>query len=352
MKVLIFPKSTNPYLELLYREMRSAHPDDAFSYFEATPRNMLLFPVLAALKRLRGYKVFHLHWPLFYIAPGRNLPLSKLLSFIYSMVCLSSLKLLGYKVVWTVHNVVPHEQATSNDLLVTKYLARIAARKIAHSTSTIAELEEKGVSTKNCTIIPHGSYVDVYPDNITRTEARKKLGVKGNESVILLLGVLNPYKGIDDLIAAYARLEAKNVRLMIVGKCNDESLKKRILAAKKDYGVDYRDGYIADEDIATYFNAADIACTPFQKVTTSGSALLALSFGKPVVAPNIGALTDLPSNVGYLYDPAQKDALFTHLQKAVGGRKLPLLSKNAKAYAATLSWKTIATKTYKTFTSL
>jgi hypothetical protein len=83
MKVLIFPKSTNPYLELLYGEMRRSYPADTFAYFDASPRHMLLFPLFAAAKRLQGYRVFHLHWPLFYISPGRKIPFGKLLSFVY-----------------------------------------------------------------------------------------------------------------------------------------------------------------------------------------------------------------------------------------------------------------------------
>jgi beta-1,4-mannosyltransferase len=356
MKVLIFPKSTNPYLELLYSEMRSSYPGDTFAYFEATPRHMLFFPFFMLAKRLQGYRVFHMHWPLFYVSPGRAIPFSKQLSFMYSVACITSLKLLGFKVAWTVHNVVPHEQTTSSDITIARYMAKLAALKIVHSSSALTEMKALGVSTKNSTFIPHGSYVGMYPDTISRAAAREKLGIAPSECMVLFFGAIHAYKGVDELIAAYGRLpksQQKNVRLVVVGKCTDPQLHAEIVTAAQQRGIDFHDGYVPDEDVAMYFKAADVACLPFKAITTSGSALLALSFGKPIVAPRIGALTDLPNDIGFLYDPSKKDALGQSLSAAITDvTARQKASKQAYTYAKTLAWHTIAAKTHQAFRAL
>ena len=49
---------------------------------------------------------------------------------------------------------------------------------------------------------------------------------------------------------------------------------------------------------------------PFRDILTSGSAILALSHGRPVIAPAIGCLPEtLPADAAILYDPDAPEAL-------------------------------------------
>lgn len=347
---MIYPKSENPYLELLYSELRSAHPDDTFTYIEATPLNVIIFPFVLALKRLKGYKILHLHWPLFYIDPRHNIPFSKQISFLYSIVCLTSIKVLGYKLVWTVHNVLPHEQVTSNDVFVSRYIALLSSKMIVHSSANIKDLKAIEAHPDKALIIPHGSYIGVYKNNISRSSACKKLGIRHDEFVILFFGTVKSYKGIEDLVNAFGSLAYKNIRLIIAGKSNDTRLVAMIKKAQRTLNIDFYNEYIAEDDVAVYFKAADVVCLPFKAITTSGSALLALSFGRSIITPRMGALVDLPSNVGYLYDPKNIQGLEESLKLAMSrGAKLKKLDENAIKYAKTLSWDNIAKKTYRLY---
>lgn len=99
-----------------------------------------------------------------------------------------------------------------------------------------------------------------------------------------------------------------------------------------------------------YLRASDIVCLPFKTITTSGSALLALTFGKPIVAPRIGAIQDIPSDVGVLYDPRNNNALENALAEALSSSsKLFDMSRAAQKYSDTLSWDKIATRTFKVY---
>jgi glycosyltransferase involved in cell wall biosynthesis len=67
---------------------------------------------------------------------------------------------------------------------------------------------------------------------------------------------------------------------------------------------------VDDVDVQLYFEAADWVVLPYRDVLTSGSALLALSFGRPVVAPRRGCLADLDETDGVLrYEPDHPGAL-------------------------------------------
>jgi beta-1,4-mannosyltransferase len=351
MKVLIYPKSYNPYHELLYKPMRGVHAKDTFTYLPMTPRNVALFPFVLAAKRLQGYSVFHLHWHTFYLDKKYSIPFAKQISLVNTFLSLTAIKLLGYKLIWTVHNTTPHEQQTSNDAFIARYTAKLASKLIVHSTHTITELKAIKASTSKAVVIPHGNYEGVYPNTTSRDEARKKLAIAPHDRAILFFGHIRPYKGVEELIEAFNKLDEKNIRLIIAGNCQDTQLAKHIAeAAIKNPDITFHNGNVADEEVGMYYDAADVACAPFKTVTTSGSVLLAATFGKPIVTPNLGAIRDIPQEVGALYDPSKKDALLSALKTVLSSdTKRTAMAKASAAFAKTLNWDKISAKTYKLY---
>ena len=110
--------------------------------------------------------------------------------------------------------------------------------------------------------------------------------------------------------------------------------------------------HIEDEDVQVYFNAADIVVLPFKKNTTSGSALLALSFGKPIIAPLIGSINDLPSNTGLFYSYPSINNLYEKLEIALSEKDLRKRGINGLNFVQKISWYDIANKTYQIFKRL
>jgi glycosyltransferase involved in cell wall biosynthesis len=76
--------------------------------------------------------------------------------------------------------------------------------------------------------------------------------------------------------------------------------------------------YVPENEIQVYMNAADVAVFPFTDILTSGSVLLAMSFGKAIVVPRLGCITEtLDIQGGFLYNPDDLDGLSMALQKIV-----------------------------------
>lgn len=346
MKILIFPKGDNPYQELLYRELRKAHTTDSFTYYQLSALRLLFFPLLVFMYRLRGYSVFHIHWPAFAI--NRPIPGIKYISLTHALLCLTSLRLLGYQIVWTVHNVLPHSAETSNDTLVARYLANIASMKIASSRMVKDEMLAKGLDASRLTVIPHGNYVGWYPQGATKAESRKKFGIPHNAFVAVFVGRIEPYKNVPELLSACRYVATKQpVHLLIGGKAQPDIAAQLRAQATDTIHLELR--FIDDSELQYFFAAADVAVYPFTEITTSGSVLLALSFGVPIVAPRIGALTDIPDAAGFLYDPS-KQTLQKVLERVVSQpQKIKNARISAREYCETLNWHDIAKKTYRLY---
>jgi glycosyltransferase involved in cell wall biosynthesis len=66
-------------------------------------------------------------------------------------------------------------------------------------------------------VIPHGNYIDVYPNTLSRAEARSRLGLPEGARVLLFIGAVRAYKGIEELLAAFRTLDEPNARLVVAG---------------------------------------------------------------------------------------------------------------------------------------
>ena len=100
---------------------------------------------------------------------------------------------------------------------------------------------------------------------------------------------------------------------------------------------------IPDADIQIFMRASDFLVLPFRKVLTSGSAILGLSFGLPVIAPRSGLLPTLltDGHEGFLYDPEDAQGLSGALCRALN---LPSTQRSqmaicAQAKARTFDWR-------------
>lgn len=358
MKILVYPLDPNPYQELLYSEMRikGAVVDYLCKKESGVVVNFFAILPRIVLSRLRGYTIFHLHWTYDFV-PGRIARqwkvLNRLLYWRYIFI-LVVVRLIGFKLVWTAHNVLPHEPIFgSMDLKARMWLVRLANLVIVHSKSTISELSSLKLIPRAFAVIPHGSYLGVYQNNILRTEARQIRRLNENSFVYLFLGQIRDYKGIDRLLEAYSHVQTNETVLMIAGECCDPRLRQLLINKRNDKTIIWHDGKVSESDLQKFFNAADIAVLPFKRVTTSGSALLALSFGKAIIIPALGDMANIPSAVAYKYDPAQKNGLEQAMISAMSDRnENEKRGVSARKYAESLSWTKIADATIRAFKDL
>ncbi len=213
----------------------------------------------------------------------------------------------GGCVATTVHNLDPHEGGGPADRWALAALLRRARVVHVHDASTAAEIGRRFGRSAGVTVIPHGHYLSAYPNQVSRDAARDLLGLPPDAFVYVCLGLLRPYKGLEELLPAFRKLEGEKLRLLVAGRPKSASYAERLAAlAAGDARIRLEPRFVPVDEVQQYLNAADVAVLPYRQTTASGAALLAFSFGLPVIAPAIGAFPNLvAAGRGILYEAGQ-----------------------------------------------
>jgi len=223
-----------------------------------------------------------------------------------------------------------------------------------------ALINEFMLPKKHVSIIPHGIFA-YYRGLINDSEGPSKFPRSGGEKRILYFGVLKPYKGVDILLEAFARLPARLIKdtvLQIVGypKMPVEPLRELAggLGIKDRVFWDLR--FVDEKEVASYFSQADIVVLPYRRIDQSGVLMTALAFGKPVVASRVGGFAEvLKDGVhGFLVDPRDVEALAQALARLLADDELRARMGKAVQELARgeLSWDSIAEKTISVYERL
>jgi glycosyltransferase involved in cell wall biosynthesis len=170
------------------------------------------------------------------------------------------------------------------------------------------------------------------------------------KKTFLFLGAIRGYKGIPALISAFTRTATGDEVLIIAGKPLNEKIKTEIfqLAAKRD-DIFFFPEFVAECDIQTYLNTADAVVFPFRDIFTSGSALLAMSFSKALIVPDLESVAEIIMAGGAIpYDPHDETGLANALA-AARSTDLQKLGRNNYEAAQNISWNSIAGQTLELY---
>ena len=294
-------------------------------------------PLIRSKIEHRQAHILHLHWlTSFWLSPKSYKSWFKSVQFWVELIIL---RMLGMKLVWTIHNKHQHEQKQPGlEKLNQVIVGRLIDQVIVHCEQA-RSFAEKLTSSK-VEVIGHSHYIDVYPNKISRTEARKKLGFSEKDKVLLFFGNLRPYKGVEKLIRVFGELQTKNTVLVLAGWAANDYYKKLKGLAEKMTKVVLVAKHIPQDEVEVFFNAAEVVVLPFNEVLSSGSLMLAFSFAKPVVAPKVGCVGELLKETGgFPYDPKDNNALKRTLLKAIATetKVLELMGKKNLEIARSVS---------------
>lgn len=214
-------------------------------------------------------------------------------------------------VVWTAHNLLPHDSRFPE--LDSDFRQALIDRcdlihcMTEHSVTSLADRFD--LSGTRSFVVPHPSYEGAYPDYIDSASARAILGLPQDVSVVLSFGAVQRYKGYDTLRDAFdllrARMTDHKVHLLIAGAPSDPAEVAALLEwAHLREDVMLLLEKINDDDLQLVFKSADVAVCPYRQTLNSGVAILALSYGVPVVAPDQGAFVSLNGQGVDVYDSA------------------------------------------------
>jgi beta-1,4-mannosyltransferase len=236
------------------------------------------------------------------------------------------LSMRGVKLVLTMHNLENHESRNRwIENLVVRYFAPQINGIIVHGKSAkqIVETRWSRLKGNRVNIVPHGHYIGSYKNEISAGAARAHFGLNASNLVFVFLGQIRPYKGVVELVNAFRRRTEQEVRLIIAGKPIDQEIYQEVAhSIDGDDRIRFLPGHVPDDDIQLYMNACDVVVLPYRRVLTSGAAVLAMSFGKPCIAPRSGCVTDMLDEKGAIFfDPTLSGDLERALQKAIDSRQ-------------------------------
>jgi glycosyltransferase involved in cell wall biosynthesis len=214
-------------------------------------------------------------------------------------------------VVVTLHTVLEHPDADQRAVI--DALVRRSARLIVMAEKGRQILERvHGVPRERIVVVPHG-----VPDRPLRGTAplKARFGFGGHR-VILTFGLLSPNKGIETIIRAIPTIAAAHpdILYVVLGATHPhlvaregEAYRESLIALAEELGVSrhirFIDGFLEQERLLDYLEAADIYVTPYlnEAQITSGTLSYAVALGKPVVStPYWHAVELLADGVGLL----------------------------------------------------
>ncbi|MDA1278931.1 MAG: glycosyltransferase [Chloroflexi bacterium] len=200
-----------------------------------------------------------------------------------------------------------------------------------------------GIDPGKVSVVPPGVDLTRFRP-ISQQQSRDYLGY-GPEKNVLFVGRLEPLKGLDNLLRAFASLKNSNsIRLNVVGGDENSSEKARLmtLATRMKLNQSIRFiGPVSQEELPMHYNAADVCVLPSYYESFGLAALEASACGRPVVASAVGGLPTivLDGVTGYLVPPQRADTMAERLCVLLDDHVLrSTMGAAARVHAESLSW--------------
>jgi glycosyltransferase involved in cell wall biosynthesis len=313
---------------LAYHPVANVNPYQALTYRRFGESGIGVLPLYdrewaGSLASLRSFGVrvaLHLHWTS-WVLDGAVSELDAQERVHDAIGWLDELRKAGIALIWSLHNILPHDvvyreaQVRLQQWLVDN--ADVVHVLNGHTVDATAHL----LTIQPAKVLhgPHPNYRGAYPDFLSREQARGMLGLDPDEIVYVMVGAIKAYKGISRLLPALDQLPTDPPRrLLVAGKADSSVAAEQFVAECRRHArvlIDNRT--VPEGDMQIYLRAADVAVLPYQQTLNSGAALLALSFGLPVVAPAVGDLAEtLTEDCAELFDPGQVDGFQAALTRS------------------------------------
>jgi len=260
-----------------------------------------------------SYDVLHVHWPE-RLTRGRSRWKRPVYRLAFCALLLR-LRLSRIAIVRTEHNVGPHEAGDPIERALLRWLDRWTTLAIQLNPTTPTSPGRVNV------MIPHGHYRD-------RFARYERPAVTPGR--ILYFGLIRPYKGVDRLLECLAEAMDQALSLRIVGRPQSAYWRELVLsAAEADPRISARLEFVDDATLVAEVSRAALVVLPYLELHNSGTLLVALSLGRPVLVPRTPSTQALATEVGpawvSLYDGVlAPEALVAALERAGAHRPATL----------------------------
>jgi beta-1,4-mannosyltransferase len=202
------------------------------------------------------------------------------------------------RVVWTVHNLAPHEGMGQERAAIwsrlTDALLPLVTDVVTMSESAqipvFAAYPAAGKAKPH--VIRHPHYRDHFNRlGIAETKAAER-------PIILCIGKMRRYKQVPELVRVFQERTHRDYRLVIAGLADADYAAEIADAIGSDHDILFRNEEISDAELLHLLRTASATIFNFSTILNSGSVLAALSAGSRVMCSAHGALTELAADVG------------------------------------------------------
>ena len=275
-------------------------------------------------------------------------------------------KIFGKKIIYTAHNVNQGKRDNNNSklqFLLLQGLYNRVDRIIVHNGFSKRELaHDFNISEDKISVNKLGINMQVPKNGINSDEARKFFSIENNKKVLLFLGGLNYYKGVDLLIESFNELIANDDQYMLIvaGESRNREFVNIISTLIKKNGLEnkiiFHLNFVPDDDIEKYFMAADCLVLPYRHIYQSGLHVSSYSFGTPVITTDVGNFKEedvIEEKTGFVCEASNIDDLVSVISKYFNSYSFKHLAEernNIRHWAETYySWERIGSSTYKIY---
>lgn len=267
------------------------------------PKNYKLF-IMGMPKSLFWQRVYRLIFPLDLIKASIWLPKLKnfdlIISHLYPMNWLAFLAKKFYKIKYTYwYHGTPNPELFPNlyeriYMHIYIFLTKVTVQNVDHavSVSNAARRQFKKYTGIDSEVIYNHLDLERFQEGIDGSEIRRLHNI-GNDPVILFVGRISPHKGVHLLIDVFKLIKQQipNLKLIIAGKHAYEDYSEKLKKAS-DESIIFVD-HISYDDIPYYYAACDIYTTCSLCETFDLPIVEAQLCGKPAVAFDIGAHSEI-----------------------------------------------------------
>lgn len=230
---------------------------------------------------LEDFDVLHLHWPEVKVR-GTTWFRSTVRTVLF-LVLLFRIRCTRRALVRTLHDRTPHERPNAVQRAVIWLSERWTTSWI------VLNGEDRPPTSAPWVRSRIGPYDTWFPQE----------AVEAVPGRLVHFGMVRRYKGITDLLRAFGEVEDASVTLRIVGSADDGDLATELReATERDPRITFRDEFVSDEDLALEVGRGELVVLPFSRITNSSSVLVALSLGRPVLAPDLPLIAEVSEEVG------------------------------------------------------
>jgi glycosyltransferase involved in cell wall biosynthesis len=183
------------------------------------------------------------------------------------------------------------------DGVACRRLWRSVDRLLVHTEVERRDLIEAfGLQPDRVAVTAHGAHF-VRRTSMTREAARRSLGIPQDELVFLAIGFIQPHKGFDRAVRAFAGLGRHGSSLHVVGSVRvDEPgylayLDELQELVESTPGAHLHNQYVSDELFDRWLVASDVVVLPYRNIWSSGVLERALLYERRVITTAVGGLS-------------------------------------------------------------